>query len=564
MKQFLRKTLLALVGGMLVSTSAMADTTIGDKSKGWTEEGASTGAYTLGANKTLTFSFTIDDRNTTASYQGYVAILAKTNANTWGENQYVFLRSMCDYASGGAWNTGALFNVNNYPGNSDAEIETNKNAFLTGASAVMTIKRLDTQVTITTDITKEGITYRHYYVQNLGTTADVYAFLAADAAKLTITSDAITESEAYPTTLGTIVGQENNTTAWWTAFSDYYTIKPNATKTLNFKLYTCKTTNWHTFLAYIINDADRGAAGYTEYYGLRTDNWVLVDDKNATDCNYGDVLGWDWYAYREKLDGATVTVTVTRTDATVKTRAEIYPADGSKTLYVEYSKDCGDGTQDIRLFLTCEGSHIDILPENTSATISAYGWSTFSSDYALDFSKADAGLEAYMITGHTEKVVTMEKVTGTVPAGTGLLLKGTASTAYNIPIVGSSTTDVSSNLLVAGTGASIAAEAGKTKYVLGVNGENAEFQKIVSTNATVAKGKAYLQFNETIAAPALSFDSDITGISATLYDKAEMTNDNAVYDLQGRRVVNGQRSMVNGQSLKKGLYIVNGKKVIIK
>ena len=41
-------------------------------------------------------------------------------------------------------------------------------------------------------------------------------------------------------------------------------------------------------------------------------------------------------------------------------------------------------------------------------------------------------------------------------------------------------------------------------------------------------------------------------------------NDNCYYDLQGRCVSNGQWSIVNRQSLKKGLYIVNGKKIVIK
>ena len=66
---------------------------------------------------------------------------------------------------------------------------------------------------------------------------------------------------------------------------------------------------------------------------------------------------------------------------------------------------------------------------------------------------------------------------------------------------------------------------------------------------------------------------DITGISGTTFlnDKGGMINDNAVYDLQGRKVadngqwsmVNGQWSMVNGQ-LPKGIYIKNGRKYVVK
>jgi hypothetical protein len=54
-----------------------------------------------------------------------------------------------------------------------------------------------------------------------------------------------------------------------------------------------------------------------------------------------------------------------------------------------------------------------------------------------------------------------------------------------------------------------------------------------------------------------------TGISevAPLNDKGQMIND-TWYSLDGRKV-NGQSSMVNGK-LPKGIYIVNGKKIVIK
>ena len=49
---------------------------------------------------------------------------------------------------------------------------------------------------------------------------------------------------------------------------------------------------------------------------------------------------------------------------------------------------------------------------------------------------------------------------------------------------------------------------------------------------------------------------DLTGISAPLSDKEKMTNDNAIYDLSGRKMVNGQ--------LPKGIYISKGRKVVNK
>ena len=162
--------------------------------------------------------------------------------------------------------------------------------------------------------------------------------------------------------------------------------------------------------------------------------------------------------------------------------------------------------------IDCYDIIIAIL-HSVPVTITSAGWATFSSDHALDFSSVSS-LEAYMITGHSGNVVTKTQVTGTVPAGTGLLLKGVAGN-YNIPVAASSSTDVSANLMVAGTGASVSYEAGKTKYILGLNGADAEFQKLVDggSSATVAKGKAYLQFNEVISARSLYFEDEVTGIA---------------------------------------------------
>ena len=61
----------------------------------------------------------------------------------------------------------------------------------------------------------------------------------------------------------------------------------------------------------------------------------------------------------------------------------------------------------------------------------------------------------------------------------------------------------------------------------------------------------------------LSFDGEVTGIrkSPETLAPAESEPMGKVYDLHGRKV--NRQSLVNGQ-LKKGLYIVNGKKIVIK
>ena len=190
---------------------------------------------------------------------------------------------------------------------------------------------------------------------------------------------------------------------------------------------------------------------------------------------------------------------------------------------------------------------VEFYTATISAAITSEGWATFCTSAPLDFSSV-TGLKAYIVTGYERTAITTTQMTGTVPANTPLLLEG-ATTA--IPVAASSSTDVSANLLKAGTGAEVTKEDGKTKYVLSADGSTAVFKKINEAEAFVPKDKAYLEFSEEVSAPMLSIGSETTGIKTI--DNSQLTIDN-VYDLQGRRVAQPT----------KGLYIVNGKKVIIK
>ena len=185
--------------------------------------------------------------------------------------------------------------------------------------------------------------------------------------------------------------------------------------------------------------------------------------------------------------------------------------------------------------------------DKVTATIGSTGWATYCTGAPLDFTSV-TGLKAYIVTGNSGSAITTTQMTGTVPANTPLLLEGTTTA---IPVAASSSTDVSANKLKAGTGAAVSAEGGKTKYVLSADGSTAVFKKINATAATVAAGKAYLEFSGDVPAPMLSMGGETTGINAI--DNGQLTIDN-YYNLAGQRVAQPT----------KGLYIVNGRKVIIK
>ena len=54
-----------------------------------------------------------------------------------------------------------------------------------------------------------------------------------------------------------------------------------------------------------------------------------------------------------------------------------------------------------------------------------------------------------------------------------------------------------------------------------------------------------------------------TGVGAALMNNEERIMNNEVYDLQGRRI-DGSRFTVNGSRLNRGVYIKNGRKVVVK
>lgn len=207
-------------------------------------------------------------------------------------------------------------------------------------------------------------------------------------------------------------------------------------------------------------------------------------------------------------------------------------------------------------------SDIVYLSNAVPVEIGAAGMATFSSDKALDFTAVDA-IAAYYAT------VTDGKVTFTrikkVPANTGLLIRNAqgedkgAVAAINVPVLADATTAESTtgNALVA-----VAVEIAKlpstsdgyNNYILNKHSQyGLGFFK--AADKKVAAGKAYLRI-ATSEAPARDFIGFIADDTTGLYQIENGTVDivGEVYDLQGRRVTKPA----------KGLYIMNGKKMLVK
>ncbi len=192
---------------------------------------------------------------------------------------------------------------------------------------------------------------------------------------------------------------------------------------------------------------------------------------------------------------------------------------------------------------------VDELP----VTISAAGYATFYAPVALALPE---GLTAYEVTAQGEESVSLTPVNDIIPAYNGVVLQGEAGTTYNLTIPEFVPVAGSENLL---EGSVAATFVESPAYVLGYVGEEGSkevgfFTAAMNQNEGTAflnNGfKAYLP--KTGGAHALRFnfggttaiESVVNGINANA----------AIYDLSGRRV----------EKATKGIYIVNGKKMIVK
>ena len=197
---------------------------------------------------------------------------------------------------------------------------------------------------------------------------------------------------------------------------------------------------------------------------------------------------------------------------------------------------------------------------NDPVQIGINGFTTYVSPRALDLTTANLpdGLTAYKAESVDGTTIHFTEVNSTVAANTGLLLAGTANTTYNIPVVGSGSDISGSNLfLVNSTGGTFSAESGYTYYGLkkpATSSDPLVFATFNPSTVAIPSNKAYLMVSNTEARQLTCvFDDEATGISATLMNSEERIV-NSIYNLAGQRVAQPT----------KGLYIKNGRKVIVK
>ena len=176
--------------------------------------------------------------------------------------------------------------------------------------------------------------------------------------------------------------------------------------------------------------------------------------------------------------------------------------------------------------------------------------------YYLPFAaKAPEGVKAYAGTVSNGSVKLTEYANGVIPANTGVLLVSDNATSATFTLANDADVTAIDNDI---KGVNALTELTNVKNseqvrIFSTKDGVAGFYKPNSNITSLAANKAYVMAPATEGALALNFGGNVTGINS-VSDNAAMPNNVVIYDLAGRRVSHAV----------KGVYVINGKKIIVK
>lgn len=174
----------------------------------------------------------------------------------------------------------------------------------------------------------------------------------------------VSESEEVDVTpTPATVGNADNTTAWWTAFSDDINIPSGKTYACSFTNYS-GANNWNNFVVILRNKA------LEEYGVVRADNYGWGNGYDAAKLSGGQA---DWAAWLAAMNGAKVTLYITNcNNGTADIQAVMEGIDGN--MYVQYY--LGINTiepNDLQFSLTVDSSHL-IFNSNAAKVMNQHNY----------------------------------------------------------------------------------------------------------------------------------------------------------------------------------------------
>ena len=159
--------------------------------------------------------------------------------------------------------------------------------------------------------------------------------------------------------------------------------------------------------------------------------------------------------------------------------------------------------------------------------------------------------------------LTLHKLGSVIPAGTAVIIVSTAEDPYMyIDNTATAENTVSNDLKGVDARTKVSDLGEGTFYVMGKQDDIFGFYKYAGTK--MPANKAYLQVESAAQVKGLRMivEDETTSLSEELRVKSEEFSEGAVYDLSGRKVQDDSSLFTLNSSLKKGIYIVNGKKIL--
>lgn len=189
-----------------------------------------------------------------------------------------------------------------------------------------------------------------------------------------------------------------------------------------------------------------------------------------------------------------------------------------------------------------------------TVTIGATGFATYCPPANV---KIPSGLKVWYISGIDGRQISLSQASGVLPALSGVLLQGTPGKTYVFTKTTDKATALTGNQLI-GTFYDTTqpqSDAANLWFALALNNDGQPAFLPVNPANPIPPFKAYFKVPMEQAARSYVFN-DATGINNMTIQQSE--TDTEFFDLQGRKIGAGK------SLLKKGFYIYNGKKIIIK
>ena len=179
----------------------------------------------------------------------------------------------------------------------------------------------------------DGVTYEQYYNGIIIDSENFYFRYTVDGCHLEFDD---------------VVGEEDNSTGWWTSHWQDITVPAGKTYTTRFTNYTNGAANWNNFVVVLTRQDN------SEYAVLRGDNYGWGDSYGTCTPSGGQA---DWAAWLAAMDGAKVTVSITNNGSSADVKCVMIGSDG-QTYYQNYIGISPIDGEDFRFRFTCEGAHL--------------------------------------------------------------------------------------------------------------------------------------------------------------------------------------------------------------